>query len=102
MIGFLVAVSWLTNIICLWAFRVPANIESVYISALILALILTPLSGYNDLWLIGWAAVLAMACKYVIAIRKKHIFDPVAFAVALTALTINEHAFSGGNVWCWS
>ena len=92
MIGFLVAVSWLTNTIFAWAFRVPANVESVYISALILALILTPLSGYGDLWLIGWAAVLAMASKYIIATGRKHIFNPVAFAVALTALTINGTA----------
>lgn len=92
MIGFLVAVSWLTNTIFAWAFHVPANVESVYISALILALILTPLSGYSDLWWIGWAAVLAMASKYIVAIGRKHIFNPVAFAVALTALTINGTA----------
>ncbi|HVU10253.1 MAG TPA: RnfABCDGE type electron transport complex subunit D [Phototrophicaceae bacterium] len=92
MIGFLVAVCWVTNTIFAWAFQVPANVESVYISALILALIITPLSGYGDLWFIGWAAVLAMASKYVVAIGRKHIFNPVAFAVAITALTINGNA----------
>src|SRR5664279_1731117 len=92
MVGFLVAVCWLTNAIFAWAFRVPANVESVYISALILALIITPLSGLSDLWFIGWAGVLAMASKYVVAINKKHIFNPVAFAVAVTALTVNQTA----------
>ncbi len=91
-VGFLVAACWLTNKIFAWAFHVPANVELVFISALILALILTPLEGYQDLWFIGWAAVLAMASKYVVAINKKHIFNPVAFAVALTALTINQTA----------
>lgn len=92
MVGFLIAACWITNQVFAWAFRVPANVESVYISALILALILTPLQSYQDLWFVGWAAVLAMASKYVVAINKKHIFNPVAFAVAMTALTINQSA----------
>ena len=33
-----------------------------------------------------------MASKYLFTIRKKHIFNPAAFAVALTALTINQSA----------
>ncbi|MEO8398022.1 MAG: RnfABCDGE type electron transport complex subunit D, partial [Chloroflexota bacterium] len=43
-------------------------------------------------WFIGWAGVLAMASKYIVAIQRKHIFNPVAFAVALTAITINGTA----------
>ncbi len=88
----LVAVCWLTNTVFARAFRVPANVESVYISALILALIITPLTRLNDLWFLGWAAVLAMASKYIVAINRKHLFNPVAFAVAVTALTINQTA----------
>lgn len=92
MAGFLIAACWITNTVFAWAFRVPANVESVYISALILTLILTPLEGYQDLWFVGWAAVLAMASKYIVAINRKHIFNPVAFAVVVTALTINQTA----------
>ena len=92
MVGFLIAVCWVTNRVFAWAFKVPANVESVYISALILALIITPLSSYQDLWFVGWAGVLAMASKYIVAIHRKHIFNPVAFAVALTAITINGTA----------
>lgn len=33
-----------------------------------------------------------MASKYILAIRRKHLFNPVAFAVALTALTIDQTA----------
>ena len=33
-----------------------------------------------------------MASKYIVAINKKHLFNPVAFAVAVTALTINQTA----------
>ncbi|MBI1259573.1 MAG: oxidoreductase [Chloroflexi bacterium] len=92
MTGFLVAICWITNTVFAWAFKVPANVESVYISALILALIITPLSSYQDLWFIGWAGVLAMASKYIIAINRKHFFNPVGFAVAVTAITINGTA----------
>src|SRR5260221_1560729 len=91
-IGFLLAVSGITNAIFAWAFKAPANVESVYISALILALILTPARPSHDLLFLGWAAVLANASKYIVAINKKHLFNPVAFAVALTALTIDQTA----------
>ncbi len=92
MIGFAVAVSAITNAIFARVFNVPANVELVYISALILALIITPLTSLNDLWFIGWASVLAMSSKYIVAVNKKHLFNPVAFAVVVTALTIDQTA----------
>jgi glycine betaine catabolism B len=75
-------------------FKVPANAESVYITALILALIITPppVADVAGLAFLGWAAAWAMASKYIFAIGKKHIFNPAAFAVALTAFTINQSA----------
>jgi ferredoxin-NADP reductase/Na+-transporting NADH:ubiquinone oxidoreductase subunit NqrB len=90
--GFLIAVSWVTNTIFAKAFRVPANVESVYISALILALIVNPLTGYSDLPTLAWMAVLAMSSKYIIAIRGKHVFNPVVIAVSVTAITLNQTA----------
>jgi ferredoxin-NADP reductase len=91
-IGFLVAVCWGVNWIFARAFGVAANVESVYISALILALIITPIQSFHDLWFLGWAAVLAMSSKYILAINRKHIFNPVALAVALTYFTLNQSA----------
>jgi ferredoxin-NADP reductase len=90
--AFLLAVCSIANWIFAAVFRVPANAESTYISALILALIITPLTSFNDLWFFAWAGILAMASKYIIAINHKHIFNPVAFAVAVTYLTINQSA----------
>ena len=91
-IAFLLAVCVIINRLFATTFGVPANVESVYISALILALILTPIKSLNDLWFFGWAALWAMASKYILAIKGKHIFNPVAFAVALTYFTINQAA----------
>jgi glycine betaine catabolism B len=90
--GFLIAACWLTNTLFAKVYRVPANVESAYISALIFALILTPLSGYPDLVYIGWMAVLAMASKYILAIHGKHAFNPVAFGAVLVAVTANQTA----------
>jgi len=91
-ISFLLAVCWAVNWIFARTFGVTANVESVYISALILALIITPIHSFNDLWFLGWAAVLAMTSKYILAINRKHIFNPVALAVAVTYFTLNQSA----------
>jgi ferredoxin-NADP reductase len=90
--AFLLGACAITNYVFARTFGVPANAESVYITALILALIITPIQGYGDLWFLGWAAVLSMASKYIVAIRGKHLFNPAAFAVALTYFTTNQSA----------
>ncbi len=91
-IAFLLIVSAIANRVFSRTFSVPANVESVYITALILALIITPLHSFSDLWFLFWAAVLAMASKYIIAVKGKHLFNPAAFAVALTYFFINQSA----------
>ncbi len=88
----LLAVSWIANRIFAYVYAVPANVESVYISALILALIITPPQTSSDYWFLVWAGVLAMASKYIVAYKGKHLFNPVAFAVALTYFSTNQSA----------
>ncbi len=92
-VAFFVAGCWAVNLIFSKTFGVPTNVESANISALILALIITPVkANAADLMFLAWVAIWAMASKYILAIRGKHIFNPVAFAVALTALTVNQTA----------
>ena len=69
-VGVLLGVCAATNWLFARVFGIPANVESFYISALILALIITPLQSLNDLWFLGWAGVLAMASKYILAFNK--------------------------------
>ena len=90
--GLITAVCWLVNMIFARVFNVPANAESTFISAFILALIITPARSDHDLIFMAWAAVLAMASKYIVALNAKHLFNPVAISVALTALLINQDA----------
>jgi glycine betaine catabolism B len=96
--AFLVAACAIANWVFARAFGVPANTESVYITALILALIVAPLQSYQDLWFLGWMAIWAMASKYIVAVNGKHLFNPAAFAVALTYFTLNQSA----NWWVGS
>ena len=93
--AFILVVCWLVNTVFARIFEAPTNLESVYITALILALIISPLKSAADTTyfvFIAWAALWAMAGKYIFAIKKKHLFNPAALAVALTAVTINQSA----------
>lgn len=88
-------VCWVTNTVFAFIFKVPANVESTFITAFILSLIITPPDPAHYasyLPFLFWAGALAMASKFVLAIGRKHIFNPAAFAVALTSLTINQSA----------
>lgn len=89
---FLVIISWATNTLFAKIFEAPTNIESVYITALILALIINPAKTTADFIFLGWAGVLAMSSKYILAINKKHIFNPVAIAVVLTSYGFGQSA----------
>jgi ferredoxin-NADP reductase len=95
-------VCWATNWVFARVFEAQTNVESVYITALILILIITPTTASNaaGVGFLIFASVWAMASKYIFAINKKHIFNPAAFAVALTAIVINQPAiwWVGGNV----
>jgi ferredoxin-NADP reductase len=92
--GFLLAVGLLANWIFAKIFKAQTNVESVYISVLILALILTPVANLETkgFLFLFWAAVLTMASKFVLTINKKHIFNPVAIALVITSYTIGGYA----------
>jgi ferredoxin-NADP reductase/Na+-translocating ferredoxin:NAD+ oxidoreductase RnfD subunit len=92
---FFVAVCYVANTVCAWAFDVGVNTESLYITALILALIVNPISSPTDwdFWNLAiWGSVWAMATKYLFAIKRKHVFNPVAIAVVITAFTLGLSA----------
>lgn len=96
------AVCWLTGLVFAKVYKVPLNAESGHISALILALIFSPM-GLGNRGAIGafiFACVWAGAAKFAVAWRGKHIFNPAAFGAALTALLLNESAswWAAGNL----
>ncbi len=89
---FLVIICWVTNKIFSNIFKAPTSSESYYITALILACILSPIISVHSLPLFIWAGVLSMSSKYILAINKKHIFNPVAISVVLTSFGFGSSA----------
>ncbi len=95
--GIIFAVCYMVNKAFAWFLNVPANAESTYITAFILALIIPPMSGLEK-YQIGFilaASGLAIASKYVFNLKNKHIFNPAALAVAMMALGPKQ----GANWW---
>jgi len=80
------------NALFAYAFKVPSNIDSVYITSIILALIIYPSNPFNNLDFIFLSSALAIASKYIIVVRKKHLFNPAALGVALSAFILNKYA----------
>jgi ferredoxin-NADP reductase/Na+-translocating ferredoxin:NAD+ oxidoreductase RnfD subunit len=97
------AVCWVANESLTKFFKAAPNTESVYITAFILTLIVPSAlpNNLNGMLFIVAASVLAMASKYVLTIGKKHLFNPAAVAVVITAYAFNDSAswWIGGNVW---
>lgn len=85
------AFNWFFSIL----FRTKQNLESQFITALILALIIGPISFEA-----GWAVVLfvaafvAMGSKYILAYKKMHLFNPAAVGALAVAFI-----FSYGSSW---
>lgn len=94
--------SWLTNTLFARVFGADPNVESVYITGLILALIITPVAptDASGIGFLVFASVWAMASKYIFAIGRKHIFNPAAFGVALGTIALGNAAtwWVGGNL----
>ncbi|MDG4875307.1 RnfABCDGE type electron transport complex subunit D [Mesorhizobium sp. WSM4935] len=98
-----ISACWVTNKAFALVFEVPANSESVYITALILALILDPVAvtDLNGIAAVAFASVWAISSKFIFAVGRKHLFNPSAFGVALSALLLDRPAtwWVGGNPW---
>lgn len=89
----LIAVCFLTNKLLAKIFKASTNYESFAITALILFLILTPAISFSDIIPLIFGAILAMTSKYILAINKKHIFNPAAAAVLILGF------FGSGASW---
>jgi ferredoxin-NADP reductase len=68
-------------------FKVPTNMESSLITALILFLIIQPASSVMTVVALVLAGAISSASKFLITWHGKHIFNPAAFAAAVVSLT---------------
>lgn len=90
--SFILLVSWFTNSLFAYFLKIPVNIESFWISGLILCLIVSPPNTLRGVFFVGLAAIISIASKFILTIHKKHIFNPVAIAIAITSFAINGSA----------
>lgn len=82
----LVASAWGSNRIFGWLYGVKPQGDSALISALILFFIFSPTTEVPQLVVLALVAVFSQASKYVLAVRKRHIFNPAAVAAVVIGL----------------
>lgn len=76
---------YLSNFVFSKIFRVSTNAESVFITALILVLII-PVKFPQNVVFFVIASILAVSSKYLLNIKKRHIFNPAAIAIVVFSL----------------
>ncbi len=69
-----------------YIFSVYPNVESIFITALIVYFLITPSGSSQSFVLLALAGALAAASKYLIVWRGRHVFNPAAAGVFLTGL----------------
>jgi ferredoxin-NADP reductase/Na+-translocating ferredoxin:NAD+ oxidoreductase RnfD subunit len=87
---FLVLVCKLSNLALAKVFSIPANHESDIITALILALIMTPATTTHGYAVLAGAAVAAMVSKFVLGMRGRHIFNPAAIGAFTASILLGD------------
>src|SRR3989344_3402681 len=79
-------------------FKIRPNAESAAITGLILALIVGPAFAWQDLPMFVLIAAVAMLSKYVLVFRRRHLFNPAALAVVISAIIFG----TGASWWVGS
>ena len=96
-------VCWAVNRVFARGFGASSNWESVLITGLILTLIITPFSPADgtEIGFAIFAAAWAMASKYIVVLRGRHVFNPAAFGVALAAAALGASVswWVGGSLY---
>lgn len=90
--AFLLLVCGIFNQLFARMFGAPTNMESIYITALILVLLVQPATKWTDFLGLAVVGFLAVASKFFLAVNKKHIFNPAAIAVIFSAMMVQVPA----------
>lgn len=85
--------AYIANRLFGWLFGIKPHSESALITGMILALLFIPPTAAIGFVKLALVATIAMASKYIIVIRGRHVFNPAAIAVVIAS--ISELAFAG-------
>lgn len=89
------AVTFAVNEIFSRLFKAHTNYESVAITALIIYFLISPAREVEGLLVIALAGAIAMASKYILAIRAQHLVNPAAMGI----LTLSLSGFYEATWW---
>ena len=89
---FLIIICWLVNEAIARFLNIPKNTESYAITALILALIMTPASNLAGFYVLAGVGAIAISSKYLLTFRRAHVFNPAAFGAFLMAIIFHKYA----------
>ena len=88
----------ITEIVLSWWLRGKiANLASAYVSGISLSLLTKPQA--NILWPFALGAFLAIASKYVLTYRGRHLWNPSNFAIALMVLLASDSVAILSHQW---
>jgi len=89
----LLASCFLANAVLARIMRVRSNFESSLITALILALMMGPVPvELKQTTVLALAGAVAVASKYLLALRRQHVFNPAAVGALFSALVFGQNA----------
>ena len=80
---------------CAWMWKAPANVESTIITVLILFLIFDPKNTAVGLGTLALVTAISVISKYLFALRKLHLVNPVVFAAVFVSLV----GLAGATWW---
>lgn len=81
----IVSVAFVTDTSFAAISKITRNVESVFITSLILFLILLPAQTPDNAIVLAIGAFVAISSKYFFVIGKRHVFNPAAFAAVVLA-----------------
>src|SRR3989338_2839287 len=87
----LILVCWAVNSAAARVLKISVSVESWLITALILFFLVAPSFSIRSLSIIAAAGAIAMASKYIFAIRRQHLFNPAALAAVILIFTVGEY-----------
>jgi ferredoxin-NADP reductase/Na+-translocating ferredoxin:NAD+ oxidoreductase RnfD subunit len=91
-VGLFTGAAWLANLLFAKLYGAATNAESALITGLILFFLFSPPDSISQALMLVAVAVIAMASKYLVAYRARHIFNPAAFAAVVAGLIGFQYA----------
>jgi ferredoxin-NADP reductase/Na+-translocating ferredoxin:NAD+ oxidoreductase RnfD subunit len=85
---------WISNTLFVRLFNAAPSVESSPITALILFFLIMPVASVKEALILVLTGIVAMASKYLLAIRGRHLFNPAAIGAFFSGFILGN-----GAIW---